>query len=60
MLKTGYYRARDTLVRCGLTTTSITKINITIYVPFVSIEDVGGRVLDTHLEKIEIDDCFEC
>ena len=38
-------------MRCGLTATSITKINIIIYVPFVSIEDVGGRVLDTHLEK---------
>lgn len=31
-------------MRCGLTATSITKINIIVYVPFVSIEDVGGRV----------------
>ena len=60
MLKTEYYRARNTLVRCSLTATSIAKINIIICVPFVSIEDVGERVLDTNLEKIEIDDCFEC
>ena len=39
--------------------TSIAKINIIVYVPFVSIEDVGGRVLDTHLEKrFEINDYF--
>jgi len=59
-LKTEYYRARNTLVRCSLTATSIAKINIMILCTFRFDWGCWRLYLriQTSKKRIEINDYF--